>query len=103
AAAALGAREAEGDVAGDVEEREEGVLLRDVADAPGVRGDVETAGGVEERLTPDAEVAAHAGQKAGERLEGERLAHAGGAEDHEHARIERQLRLDGEGAVPGAH
>ena len=41
--------------------------------------------------------------EARERLERERLAHARGAEEHEHARVERELGLDGEGAIAVAH
>ena len=78
AAAALGAGQAEADVALDGQVREQRAVLRDVADVPGLGGDVQA--GCLQHAAVEQDAAAIRGLKPGDQPQQRRLAAAGGAE-----------------------
>ena len=92
--------QSEGHVVGDGEVREQRVALEDVADATLLRRQVDAARGVEEHAIAEHDASAVGPDEAGQALQRQRLAGAGGTEQHGHAVARAPRHVEREAGQP---
>ena len=102
-AAALRAGQPEGHVRRHVAKGQQRVLLGHIADAAAVRRHVYAALAIQQHVAVHSNPAALRRHQTRERLHGQGLARAGGAEEHQNSALERELGLDHEALLSLPH